>query len=424
MTSRRPWLAALALSGLALAAPTSSPLVTAQSPAPRVVAHRADPLPPDQPLRARLRRRSRRARGRRARHRRQHLPRQHGRDRRAVSDPRAVPLSEHLPAARPRPVRRRAARGARPEDPRHRALRSEQDAEGGLRRAPGMVLPARERRAGDLQRALLDLHQRRLLPPARADDPHRGAGTLRGRRPLLQHVRQPGHRLQRRGDGAVRVRRLPRPLPRPHGPRRAGAGRRRVPRVHGRLGARGGGEHRRPDPREAAAGGVPHLHRRSHRRHHVGVEHRGGPAAAAVAVLGQRQRAPRPRLRAGQGGDQPVDGVRGLPVALRARGGARDAAAPLPEHRARRAAGGGRRRHDGAGGSHRDRGGGAGVRVARAARGSLRRPAERGARAAPRHRRHAGVSRVLPPAHRAAHPLRGGDARARRSPRIPAASTS
>ena len=34
MTSRRPWLAALALSGLALAAPTSSPLVTAQSPAP------------------------------------------------------------------------------------------------------------------------------------------------------------------------------------------------------------------------------------------------------------------------------------------------------------------------------------------------------------------------------------------------------
>ena len=34
MTSRRPWLAALALSGLALAAPTSSPLVTPQSPAP------------------------------------------------------------------------------------------------------------------------------------------------------------------------------------------------------------------------------------------------------------------------------------------------------------------------------------------------------------------------------------------------------
>ena len=34
MTSRRPWLAALAVSGLALAAPTSSPLVTAQSTAP------------------------------------------------------------------------------------------------------------------------------------------------------------------------------------------------------------------------------------------------------------------------------------------------------------------------------------------------------------------------------------------------------
>ncbi len=52
----------------------------------------------------------------------------------------------------------------------------------------------------------------------------------------------PSRRLQRRGDGAVHVRRLPRPLPRPHRPRRAGAGRRRVPRVHGRLGARGRGD--------------------------------------------------------------------------------------------------------------------------------------------------------------------------------------
>ena len=240
MTSRRPWLAALA--ALALAAPTLSPLVTAQSPAPRwwltepirflqTNLSERDSVVDPVALVAAVHDDGR-----------QHVPRQHGRDRRAVPDPRAVPLPERVPAGGPRSLRRRAARGARAQDPRHRALRSEQDAEGRLRRAPGVVLPAHERRAGDLQRALLDLHQRRLLPPARADDPHRGARALRGRRPVLQHVRQPGRRLQRRGDGAVHVRRVPRPLPRPHRPRRAGAGRRRVPRVHGRLGARGRGD--------------------------------------------------------------------------------------------------------------------------------------------------------------------------------------
>ena len=43
-----------------------------------------------------------------------------------------------------------------------------------------------------------------------------------------------------------------------------------------------------------------------------------------------------------------------------------------------------------------DRGGDAGLRVARAARGSLRRPAERRAGAAARRRRHAGLPRLLP----------------------------
>ena len=69
-----------------------------------------------------------RRRGRRLR--RQHVPDEHGRHRRAVSDAGAVPLSERVPAARPRSVRRRAPRGARAKDPRHRPLRSEQDAEG------------------------------------------------------------------------------------------------------------------------------------------------------------------------------------------------------------------------------------------------------------------------------------------------------
>jgi len=60
-----------------------------------------------------------------------------------------------------------------------------------------------------------DLHQRRLLSPPRADDPHRGARSLRRRRPVLQHVRQPDRRLQRRGDGPVHVRCVPRALPGP-----------------------------------------------------------------------------------------------------------------------------------------------------------------------------------------------------------------
>ena len=138
-----------------------------------LVEARADPVPPDQPERDGLDGRSPGARRRGRRLRREHVPDEHGRHRRAVSDARAVSLSQHVPAARPRSVRRRRARGARAKDSRGRPLRSEQDAEAGLRRTPGMVLHARERRAGHLQRPLLDVHQRQLLPRARADDSRR-----------------------------------------------------------------------------------------------------------------------------------------------------------------------------------------------------------------------------------------------------------
>ena len=84
----------------------------------------------------------------------------------------------------------------------------------------------------------------------------------------------------------------------------------------------------------------------------------------------------------------------------------RDRAAPVPEHRARRAAGHGRVGTDGPGGSQRPARGEAGLRLARAARGSLRRPEERRPRPAAGQRRHGVVSRLLPAADRAAHPVR------------------
>ena len=69
---------------------------------------------------------------------------------------------------------------------------------------------------------------------------------------------------------------------------------------------------------------VPHLHQGPHRRHHVRVEHRRRPGAAAVAVLGERQREPRARFRAGQDRHQPVHELRRLSVALRSRAASRD----------------------------------------------------------------------------------------------------
>ena len=45
-----------------------------------------------------------------------------------------------------------------------------------------------------------------VLPRAWDQDSHRGARALRGRWAVLQHVRQPVHRLRRQSDGAVPVR--------------------------------------------------------------------------------------------------------------------------------------------------------------------------------------------------------------------------
>ena len=135
------------------------------------------------------------------------------------------------------------------------------------------------------------------------------------------------------------MRRVSGALSRPLRPCAAGRGGCRLPVVHGGRLARGRRGHRGADPPQASERGVPDLHQGSHRRHHVGVEHRGRPRAAAVAVLGERQRQPRAELRAGQDGDQPVDELRRLSLALRARAAGGDAAAPVSEHGARRTAG-------------------------------------------------------------------------------------
>ena len=117
----------------------------------------------------------------------------------------------------------------------------------------------------------------------------------------------PVDRLQRCGDRSVPLRGLPDALSRPLRPSGAGGRRRRLSRVHGRLVARGRRDDCRADSPQAPARRLPHLHPRPHRRHHVRVEHRGHPAAAAVALFGERQRQPVARIRAGQAGDQPGD---------------------------------------------------------------------------------------------------------------------
>ena len=68
---------------------------------------------------------------------------------------------------------------------------------------------------------------------------------------------------------------------------------------------------------KAAAGGLLQLHPGIHRRDHVGIEHGGGAAPAAVAVLGQRPRESGAQQPAGQDGGQPEHAVRGFLLALR-----------------------------------------------------------------------------------------------------------
>ena len=176
------------------------------------------------------------------------------------------------------------------------------------------------------------MHQRGLLPPARDDDPGGGARALRGRWVVLQHVWQSVGRLQRQSDGAVPVRCLPDALPRPIRSARPGGGGCRLSRVHGRFIARGCRRDCRTDPSQAPERGVSDLHQGSHRRHHVGVEYGGRPGAAAVAVLGERQRQPGARIRARKDPDQPGDELRRLSMALCSRAPAGTTAAPVPEH--------------------------------------------------------------------------------------------
>jgi hypothetical protein len=57
-------------------------------------------------------------------------------------------------------------------------------------------------------------HQRSLLSRARPEDPHRGAGALRGGWAVLQRVRKPDVGLQRQPCGALPLRELQEALPR------------------------------------------------------------------------------------------------------------------------------------------------------------------------------------------------------------------
>ena len=260
----------------------------------------------------------------------------------------------------------------------------------------------------DLQRTLFGLHQRRLLPRARADDSRRGARAVRGRRPVLQHVRQ-----SRRPTTAAwrRVRanceacqigyraRYGRPVP-----AAADADYRAFMAESSREVAASIAEliqRKRPD-----AAFLTYI-----QDHTDGIMSESntavGAPAAALALLGQRQREPVARVRTGQAGDQSGDELHRLSVALRPRAPGRDRAAPVPEHRAWRAARYGRVGADGPAGPQRAGRGEADLRLARATRGSLRGPEERRTRPAARQRRHGVVSRVLSRADRGAHSVRG-----------------
>ena len=175
-----------------------------------LVDHRAHPLGADQPA-GNGRRHGYPPPGRATRrHARQRGPHGHGRHQRVLPDARRVPLSESLPAGGPRHVRRRRQGGARSRHPRGGPLRSEQDAESRLRCPSGVVLPQGRRQPGHLQRPLFHLHQRRILSRPGDEDSGRRTGAIRRGRPVLQHVRQPVHRLQRRIRRPLPLRCLPR----------------------------------------------------------------------------------------------------------------------------------------------------------------------------------------------------------------------
>ena len=85
--------------------------------------------------------------------------------------------------------------------------------------------------------------------------------------------------------------------------------------------SRGRGNDRRHHPPPSPERRISHIHQGPHRRDHVRVEHGGWPPAAALAVLGERQRESIDRIGAAQGCDQPLDELRRLSVAVRARAG-------------------------------------------------------------------------------------------------------
>ncbi len=142
----------------------------------------------------------------------------------------------------------------------------------------------------DLQRPLFHLHQWRILSRPGDEDSRRRPGAIRRGRPVLQYVRQPVHRLQRRLRWPVPLRRLPRQVSQALRPRDSGTRRRGLPQVPAGQRPRGFRGHRQADPRKAAARRLLQLYAGVHRRHHVGVQHRRAAGAAAVALLRQRQR--------------------------------------------------------------------------------------------------------------------------------------
>ena len=308
-------------------------------------------------------------------------------------------------------------------DARHRPLRSEQDAEAGVRRASRVVLQAGERRAGHLQRVVLDLHQRRLLSPPCLDDSRERrsiATRWTGSSSTCSAIRRLITAARRWGPASATP------------ARRAIAGASTV-----RCRPTADADYRAfmaDSSREVAAAIAELIHRKRPRAAFLTYikDHTDGIMSESNTAVGR----PLPlwpysasdnvsrshRIGAGQDRHQPGDELHRLPVALRARRAGRDATAHVSEHGPRRSARRRRGGHDGAAGPQRADCGQAGLRLAQASRGSLRRPGERRARAAPGDRRYGVLSRLLQAADRAPHPVRrlrehalarGGDAEVR-----------
>ncbi len=183
---------------------------------------------------------------------------EHGRHLRLLPHQSPVPHPQSPASSRPGYVRRSPQGRSRAGHPGDRPLRSQQDAQRGLRCEPGLVLQESQRHAGGLQRPLPGLHQRGLLPRQGHRDLERSPSALRRGRPVLQHVRQPIHRLQRQTTGHLPVRQLQAALSRPVRPRPAHLVGCRLPGLHAGVEPQGGRVHRQAGeepPAERRAGG-------------------------------------------------------------------------------------------------------------------------------------------------------------------------